>query len=57
VLRVGRESTRVELPQFRDAGGLYRSVITLPPEVYGPIGDVVVDTLVERGWAKRRVAE
>jgi hypothetical protein len=56
-LRVGADGTRVELPQFRDAGGLYRSVVTLPPEVYGPIGDAVVDTLVERGLAKRRIAE
>ena len=54
VLRVGTSGTRVELPQFRDAGGLPRSVVTLPPEVYGPIGDVVLDALVERGLAKRR---
>ena len=57
VLRVGAEGTRIELPQFRDAAGLYRAVVTLPPEVYGPIGDVVIDTLVERGFAKRRFTE
>jgi hypothetical protein len=57
VLRVGAEGTRIELPQFRDAAGLYRPVVILPPEVYGPIGDGVVDSLVERGFAKRRFTE
>ena len=37
-MRVGTESTRIELPQYRDAAGLQRPVVTLPPEVYGPIG-------------------
>ena len=55
-LRVGTEGTRIELPQFRDAAVLARSVVTLPPEVYGPIGDAVLDALVERGLAKRRFA-
>jgi hypothetical protein len=53
-LRVEPAGTRIELPQFRDAAGLFRSVVTLPPEVYGPIGDAVLDALVERGLAKRR---
>lgn len=53
-LREGTTGTRVELPQFRDAGGLPRSVVTLPSEVYGPIGDAVLDALVDRGLAKRR---
>jgi hypothetical protein len=55
-LRVGTEGTRIELPQFRDAAGLPRPVVTLPPEVYGPIGDAVLEALVERGLAKRRFA-
>jgi hypothetical protein len=57
VLRVGADGTQVELPQFRDAAGLYRSVVTLPPEVDDPIGNAVLDVLVERGLAKRRFAE
>jgi stage V sporulation protein G len=55
-LRVGTEGTRIELPQFRDSAGLPRPVITLPVEVYSPIGDAVLETLVERGLAKRRFA-
>ena len=54
--RVATEGTRIELPQFRDAAGLPRPVVTLPAEVYGPIGDAVLDALVERGLAKRRFA-
>jgi hypothetical protein len=53
-LRTGTEATRIELPQFRDAAGLLRPVVKLPPEIYGPIGDAVLDALIERGLAKRR---
>jgi hypothetical protein len=53
-LRVEPAGMRIELPQYRDTAGLPRSVVTLPPEVYGPIGDAVLDALVERGLAKRR---
>jgi hypothetical protein len=55
-LRVEPAGTRIELPQYRDAGGLLRPVVTLPPEVYGPIGEAVLAVLVERGLAKRRFA-
>ena len=55
-LRVGTDGTRIELPQFRDAAGLPRPVVTLPPEIYQPIGDAVLSALVERGLAKRRFA-
>ena len=55
-LRVGTEGTRIELPQYRDAAGLPRPVVTLPPEIYRPIGDAVLDALVEQGLAKRRFA-
>jgi stage V sporulation protein G len=46
--------TRIELPQFRDPSGALRPAITLPEEVRGPIGDAVIDELVERGLARRR---
>jgi hypothetical protein len=49
-------ATRVELPTFRDARGQPRAAIVLPEEVYRPIGDAVLDVLIERGIAKRRFA-
>jgi hypothetical protein len=33
-----------------------RTVITLPEGVRGPMGNVVLDALIERGLAKRRFA-
>ncbi len=53
-LRVEPAGTRIELPKFRDPAGMLRSAITLPDEVRGPIGDAVLDELVERGIAKAR---
>ena len=55
-LRVAAAGARIELPQFRDGGGLFRSVVTLPAELYGPITDAVLDALIERGMAKREIA-
>jgi hypothetical protein len=54
VRRLGTEGTGIELPQYRDAAGLTRPVVTLPPEVYRPLADAVLDALVERGLAERR---
>lgn len=48
--------TRIELPQFRDLNGRWQAAITLPEEVRGPIGDAVLNELIERGLAKRRFA-
>jgi len=45
--------TRIELPQFRDLNGRWQTAITLPEEVRGPIGDAVLNELIERGLAKR----
>jgi stage V sporulation protein G len=50
------DGTRIELPQFRDHSGALRPAITVPEEVRGPIGDAVIDELIERGLAKRRFA-
>ena len=47
-------ATRVELPKFRDAAGQSCAAIVLPDEVHGPIGDAVIEALIERGLAKRR---
>ena len=48
--------TAIELPKFRDAGGVWRTAITLPEEVHSPIAKAVLDKLVERGLAVRRSA-
>jgi len=48
-------ATRVELPTFRDATGQSRAAIVLPEEIYRPIGDAVLEVLIERGIAKRRL--
>jgi stage V sporulation protein G len=55
-MRVPTGATRVELPTFRDAAGQSRAAIVLPEEVNGPIGDAVLEALIERGLAKRRFA-
>jgi hypothetical protein len=52
-LRVDPVGTRIELPKFRDASGLLRSAV-LPEEVRAPMGDIVLDTLIDRGLAVRR---
>jgi hypothetical protein len=46
----------VELPKFRDANGLLRrdSRSPCPEEVRGPMGDVVLDALIERRLAVKR---
>jgi stage V sporulation protein G len=53
-LRVDPVGTRIELPKFRDASGLLRSAVVLPEEVRAPMGDIVLDTLIDRGLAVRR---
>jgi hypothetical protein len=53
-IRTATGATRVELPKFRDATGQPRAAIVLPEEIYGPIGDAVLEVLIERGIAKRR---
>jgi len=55
-MRVATGATRVELPTFRDTTGQSRAAIVLPEEIYRPIGDAVLDVLIERGIAKRRFA-
>ena len=49
-IRAMRElgGTAIELPKFRDAGGVWRTAITLPEEVRSPIAKAVFDELVER---------
>jgi hypothetical protein len=47
-MRVPTGGTRVELPTFRDAAGQSRAATVLPDEVHGPIGDAVIEALIER---------
>jgi stage V sporulation protein G len=54
-LRNEPAGTRIEYPKYRDATGVWRTAVTLPDEMKGPIGDAVLDVLVERGIALRRV--
>jgi stage V sporulation protein G len=53
-LRVDPVGTRIELPKFRDTNGLLRTAVVLPEEVRAPMGDIVLDTLVDHGLAVRR---
>lgn len=53
-LRCEPAGTRIELPKFRDAGGVWRTAVTLPDEIKGPIGDAVLDALLARGIAAPR---
>jgi hypothetical protein len=47
-------ATRIELPTYRDDAGRSQPAIVLPEEARGPIGDAVLDRLVELGLAVRR---
>jgi len=48
--------TQVTLPKFRDADGEWRTAVTLPPEVKGPMGDVVLAAGLEAGVLRERFA-
>jgi len=47
-MHAGPEAAAIELPKFRGAGGVWRTAITLPEEIYTPIARAVLDELVER---------
>lgn len=51
-MHAGPEAAAIELPKFRDAGGVWRTAITLPEEIYTPIAKAVLDALVERGLTR-----
>jgi stage V sporulation protein G len=55
-LRIAPVGTRIELPKSRDAAGMMRPAVSLPDEVRHPIGDAVLEALIERGLAERRFA-
>jgi stage V sporulation protein G len=47
-------STSVHLPTYRDTDGAWRSSIRLPDELREPLGDAVLEFLVEEGLARRK---
>jgi stage V sporulation protein G len=51
-MHAGPEAAAIELPKFRDAGGVWRTAITLPEEIYTPIARAVLDALIERGLTR-----
>jgi stage V sporulation protein G len=55
-LRVNPVGTRIELSKFRGLNGEWQTAITLPEEVRGAMGDIVLDALIECGLAVRRTA-
>jgi hypothetical protein len=52
-LRTEAPGTRVELPKYRDARGVWRAAVSLPDEVPRAIGGAVLEALIERGLAIR----
>jgi hypothetical protein len=53
-MNVPPAATRIALPTYRDAAGRSRAAIVLPEAVRRPIGDAVLDRLVDLGLAVRR---
>jgi hypothetical protein len=53
-LHVPPGATKIELPTYKGDAGRSLPAIVLPEEVHGPIGDAVLDCLVELGLAVRR---
>ena len=46
--------TSVRLPTYKDAAGLWRPAIRLPPETHAPLADAVLAFLLEEGLARRK---
>jgi stage V sporulation protein G len=55
-IRVEPISIKIQLPTYRDATGVWRPALTLPEEMHGPIGDIVLDALIDCGLAVKRTA-
>jgi stage V sporulation protein G len=55
-IRVEPIGTKIELPTYRDATGVSLSALTLPEELRQPIGDIVLDALIDRGLAVKPTA-
>jgi stage V sporulation protein G len=53
-VRADGAGTEVTLPKYRAADGSWHSAITLPDELKGPMGDVVIAASIEAGVLKQR---
>ena len=49
--------TSIHLPTYRAEGNAPRVAVTLPPELFTTLGDLVLEDLVARGIAKPRVSD
>ena len=52
-IRAQPTGTRIDLPVYRDENGVWQRAITLPEEISGAIGRVILDESVDRGLAFR----
>ncbi|MDX3911009.1 MAG: hypothetical protein QHC67_14490 [Sphingobium sp.] len=52
--RVPDGGTSIHLPTFKAADGTWQPAIKLPSELRGPLGDIVLEFLVQEGLAKPR---
>lgn len=56
-LRADSSGTEVTLPRYRAADGSWRTAITLPEEVRGPMGDAVIAAGLEAGLLREKPAD
>ncbi|CUW41786.1 conserved protein of unknown function [Magnetospirillum sp. XM-1] len=53
-IRADSNGTEVTLPKYRAPDGAWMAAITLPDELKGPMGDVVMAAAIEEGILKER---
>jgi len=54
---VAPHGTSIHLPTYRAEGNAPRAAVTLPPELFTTLGDLILEDLVARGIAKPRISE
>ncbi|WP_242442757.1 hypothetical protein [Magnetospirillum sp. 15-1] len=55
-VRADGSGTEVSLPKYRAPDGSWKTAVSLPEEVRGPLGDVVMAAGIEAGILKQREA-
>jgi len=55
-VRADGDGTAITLPKYRSPSGEWTTAITLPDEVRGPMGDMVIAAGIEAGLLKERGA-
>ncbi|WP_096704069.1 hypothetical protein [Magnetospirillum sp. 15-1] len=53
-VRADGSGTEVSLPKYRAPDGSWKTAVSLPDEVRGPLGDVVMAAGIEAGILKQR---